>query len=279
MGLFSGNITVLFIDDESGAAFATSEVPSAELPDSFEIATTLHMGDDDWTIVQAEPRTRAEYTKSGSLTLRLRRVERIDPRDLLFSLPSICDRLAPVGTDPLVGDECLVGEDDWRQFELVSRQFSDESDAEIRAIRHIHEQERAGVGWRKIHVRGRPDPPIVAALTRQDIDRSFGGGIIFRGVSYLGAGSPIESGYSFTAPDGLQCYGIEQAGRVTVLGIVRATPTPPPIRSADALAEIARQFDLDLVDWCRCGRTSWDTPLFRQRLLGQDSNGIPQSRS
>ena len=170
-----------------------------------------------------------------------------------------------------MGDECSLAEDDWRQFELVSRQFAAETDTEIEAIRRIHEQESAGVGWRKTHVRCRPDPPIAAALTRKDINRAFGGMVTFRGVSYHGAGSPIVSGYSFKASDGLQCYGTEQDGRVTVLGIVQDTAASPPTRSADAIVEIAREFDLELVHWCRCGRAAWDTPLFRQLLLGADA--------
>jgi hypothetical protein len=270
MGWFSRKVAVTLIDDATGAVFATTKLPPAELPASFEIATTLHLGDADWSVVNAEPRTRAEYTKSGSLTLRLRRVEKVDLSKILFSLPSICGRLAAVGDGVLAGDECILAEDDWRQFELVSRQFAADMDAEIEAIRRIHEQERARVGWRNIHVRRRPDPPIIGPLTRQDVNRAFGGGLTFHGVSYRGAGSPIVSGYSFRAADGLQCYGVEEDGRVAVLGIVQDAPASPPRQSADALAEIAREFDLDLVHWCRCARASWDMPLFRRLLLGED---------
>ena len=170
-----------------------------------------------------------------------------------------------------MGDELVLVEDDWRQFELVSRQFATEADAEIEAIRRIHEDERAGVAWRKIHVRRRPDPPIAAPLTRQDIDRAFGGGVTFRGVSYHRRRSPIAAGYSFRAADGLRCYGIEEGGRITVLGIVQDTQKEPPARSADALAEIAREFDLDLIHWCRCGRAPCDTRLFRELLLGTNA--------
>jgi hypothetical protein len=133
------------------------------------IETTLHIGDADWSVVHAEPRTRAEYSKAGSLTLRLRRVEKIDPRDILFSLPSICDRLAELGARALSGEEYILAEDDRRQFELVSRQFADECDAEIAAIRGVHEEASAQVGWREIHFRRRPDPPTSAALPLEDL--------------------------------------------------------------------------------------------------------------
>ena len=103
------------------------------------------------------------------------------------------------------------------------------------------------------------------------MDRAFGGGVTFRGVTYRGAGSPIVSGYSFKAADGLQCYGVEEDGQVTVLGIVQDTQRSTCARSADALAQIARGCDLDLVHWCRCARASWDVPLFRHLLLGTDA--------
>jgi hypothetical protein len=184
----------------------------------------------------------------------------------LFSLPSICDRLPEVGAEAPLGNELVVGEDYWRQFELVSGQFAADCDAEIVAIRRIQEQSRSESGaLRAIHVRTRPDPPIAAALRLDDLSRAFGG-MQARGVSY--GGSPIRWGYSLRGADGLQCYGIAESGRVTVLGIVQDTASPARSRSANAIIGIAREFDLDLVDWCRCVRTSWDDPRFLELLLG-----------
>jgi hypothetical protein len=268
MRWFSRKVTVTLIDEAKGAPFAVSEMAPADLPESFEIQTTLHLGDTDWSVIHAEPRTRAEYSKSGSLTLRLRRVEKMDPRNILFSLPSICDRLAAIGNEPLSGDECLLAEDDWRQVELASREWVSESDAEIEAIRRIHEQARAEIGWREIHVRSRPDPPITARLTLKDVNRAFADGLAVRGVSYCGARYRIVSGFSFKTDDGLQCYGVEETCLVKVLGVVQNAGLRPPARSADSLAQIAREFDLDLIFWCRCVRLSWDDPLFRQLLVG-----------
>lgn len=268
MKWFRQKITVLFIDDQTGAAIAKTELAPADVPESFAVDTTLHLGDTDWSVVHAEPATREECTRSGSLTLRLHRIEKIDPATILFSLPSICARLAAIGAGLLQGDELLMAEDDWRQVELVSRQFAAEAEAEIQAIRTIHEQEWTGVAWRNLHVRTRPDPPIAAPLTRADVARYFGG-VAFRGVAYRGDDGPIESGFSFTAGDGFQGYGVEEDGGVTVFGIVQHTPAPPPERSIDALVEMAREFDLLLVDWCRCALVAPDRQLFRQVLLGE----------
>jgi hypothetical protein len=267
MSLFSQKIEVTLIDDATGEPFARTTIAPTDLPETFAIETTLHLGDVDWAVVHADPTSRAEYSKSGVLTLRLRRIEKVDLSELLFSLPSICDRIEAVGDEPLVTDELVLAEDDWRQFELVSRRFSAEADAEIQAIRRIHEQAKAEIGWREIHVRRRPDPPIAAPLTLGDVDRAFNG-LNFRGVTFRGASSPIVSGYSFRAADGLQCYGVTKDGQVTVLGIVQDGSQAAPVQSANALAEIAREFDLELVHWCRCCRVSWNDPLFRHLLLG-----------
>ncbi len=160
MGWFTREVTVTLINDATGETFGVTPMSPDDIPESFAIETTLHIGEADWSVVHAAPRTRAEYSRSGSLVLRLRRVEKVDLRDILFSLPSICDRIEGLGNTALSEDEYVLAEDDWRQLELVSRQFADECDAEIAAIRRIHEQASAKVGWREIHVRRRPDPPI-----------------------------------------------------------------------------------------------------------------------
>jgi hypothetical protein len=255
------SISVTFIDDASATTMAARDLPVANLPETFELETTLHLGDDDWTVVSAQPPTKLEFTGSGRLVLRLRKVEKVNLSDFLYSLPSICDRLPAVANTPPGADDLILAEDDWRQFELVSRVFAGGADAEIAAIRAIHENESAGVGWKKIHVRKRPDPPIASTLGRADINRTFGG-VTFRGVSL--AGSPVVAGFSFRSGT-LQCYGVEEDRAISVLGIAQEAAGGEAI---EALTQIAHEFDLDLVHWCRCARVEWCDPLFRQLLEG-----------
>lgn len=246
-------------------------MPLEDLPGSFELKTTLHLGDEDWFVVDASPRMRHEYSKSGALTLRLRRVVAVDPTDILFSLPSICDRIPAIGDAALTGDECVLHEDDWRQLELVSHSLAAECDAEIEHIYRIHENEREQSGWRKIHVRLRPDPPIPTALTLNDVDRAFDRELTFHGAAYVGAPKKIEAAYSFVTSDGLQCYGLAENGLISVFGVMRNFTACSSGRSVDAIRELAREFDLDLIDWCRCARASWDSPAFSE-LLGSDGS-------
>lgn len=104
MAWFSRKVLVTLIDDATGATFATSNMPPADLPESFETETTLHLGEADWSVVHAEPQTRQEYTKSGSLTLRLRKVEKIATEAISFSQLDITERF---------NDNRSLGSDEW----------------------------------------------------------------------------------------------------------------------------------------------------------------------
>jgi hypothetical protein len=104
MGWFSRKVLVTLIDDATGAAFATTKMPPADLPESFEVATTLHLGDADWSVVHAEPQTRERYTNSGSLTLRLRKIEKIATEAISFSQLDITEQF---------DDNQTLGKDDW----------------------------------------------------------------------------------------------------------------------------------------------------------------------
>lgn len=104
MGWFSRKVLVTLIDDATGAAFATTKMLPTDLPESFEIETTLHLGEADWSVVHAEPRTRKAYTNSGSLTLRLRKIEKIATNAISFSQLDITERF---------GDNQKLGKEEW----------------------------------------------------------------------------------------------------------------------------------------------------------------------
>lgn len=104
MGWFSRKVRVTFINDATGEAFAHTSMPPADLPETFEIESTFHLGDGDWFVVHAEPRTREQYTKSGSLTLRLRKIEMMSPEEIRFSQLDITEQF---------DDNQRLGVDEW----------------------------------------------------------------------------------------------------------------------------------------------------------------------
>ena len=97
-GKNKGVIEVRFYEGKSETPFAVSNLPVDQLPDTFEIDTTLHLGDDNWRVIGAEPPQKSKFRTSGKLDLFLAKSEvtQIDPRELLYSLPTINDDIAGV---------------------------------------------------------------------------------------------------------------------------------------------------------------------------------------
>jgi len=259
-------VEVTFVDDATGQTFGVTRLSASNLPESFELDTTLHLGNVNWSVVSAQPTTRSEFAKSKSLTLRLHRIERIDPSSILFCLPSICDFIPAVGDQPLTGREFVLAEDDWRQFELVSNELAADVDAEIAKIRIIHDTAAAQVGWRKLHVRSRPELPIICDLALAELAIALKVSPQSSGVTYDGAISRIRDGCSFTMDVGLSVFGVAPNGKVQVIGIAQYCNSSPAPESLDRLAKLANKLNLDLVYWCRCARVRPDDPLFVQLL-------------
>jgi hypothetical protein len=262
-------IAVTLVDDATGKPFGAYDSPVDDLPESFEIATTLQISGQDWSLVSAEPTTRAAYSRTGKLTLRLRRLQNIDPRTVLFSLPTLYDRLPGLESGRVAGDECVLHEDDWRQLELVSR-GSEEVDAEMAAIRRIFEQEREGAAFRNLHVRKGPERPILADLPLAELRRRFSVQGAIRGLAFRETPSPVAAGFSFRTSDGLVLYGVAPNGKITSLGVLRGGQPSAVAQSADLLVPLACAFDLELVDWCRCRRAAGTDAMFRHVLAGTD---------
>ena len=261
MAWFSSKVSVTFIDDSSGETFAATEMPPGDLPESFELDTTFHLGNDDWMVVDAQPKTRAEYAKSKTLVLRLRRVEMVDPSTILYSLPSICDGIPGVSDRALSGNEFVLAEDDWRQFEFVSSNLCNIVDHEITQIRRIHENASAEVGWREIHVRSNPEFPIACALELNDLATALNASNPPVGVAYRGAQSQITDGYVIHI-EGLTVYGVAPNNQVQTIAFDQYSDVSPDPNSIDRLKSIAQKLELDLVYWCRCIRAAPDDPVF-----------------
>lgn len=249
---FSRKVEVTFVDAASGAVFAVSKLDPKQLPETFLLDTTLHLGEQDWTVLRAEPPTRAEFAKTRRLMLTLAKAEPItmmDPRQLLFSLPTINDRL-PDDAEPADGREAVLAEDDWRQVELVSAGLRAVVDEEIRAITGIYEMHRQGPGFDQVHVRSRIEHPL-------------GGGLPADALHSLGLGAPralrldrhgdrVRGGFAheLAASDWL-LYGVAGDGAITVLGL-HPGAEPPSDAAIQALDALAGRHGLIVVNWCRC---------------------------
>ena len=110
-------VDLILIDADSGATLTETEIPSEQLPASFAEPTTLSLGGESWSVVEADPLTATERLQTGRVRLTLRRMEPLNPEDILFSLPTIAGELPSCepGTAGLT-----LHQDDWRQIELCA---------------------------------------------------------------------------------------------------------------------------------------------------------------
>ena len=262
-------VEVTLIDDVSGETMGVTQLSAEDLPESFDPNTTLHLGQEDWSVVDAKPTTRAQCAESGALVLRLRRIEKIDPGNVVYSLPSICDWIPPLSEEPLTGEEFLLADDDWRQFEFVSQELAEEVDEEIEKIRWIHENAAGQVGWRKIHLRKKPQPPLVREKALTDLATALRVATP-SGVTYRGAQARIVDGYSITSDGGFTVYGVAPEGNVQVMALGQYSKLSPDAESVARLKALAHDWSLDLVYWCRCARVGPGDPWFEALLLGEN---------
>ena len=163
-------IHVELFDAEELIQFQPIDLPPDRLPDSFEAATTMHLGDRDFEVVEARPMTAAEFTVSKKLRLVLRevRIEKAALKDILYSLPTIDGALPGIaeGSTKLNKQVVEIHEDDWRQVEFVAQALQEQIDEQLRAVQQIYDEERVKIGFRKLHVRESLTAPLAGTSSR-----------------------------------------------------------------------------------------------------------------
>src|SRR5262249_49848811 len=156
------------------------------LPDTFEIDTTLHIGSDSWTVSQAIPSTKAEFRKSGKVSLYLHKpkVTTVPIAELLYSLPTVSDALPELVDQKSLENIVVFHEDDWRQVELVSAKQSDLVEQELSSIREIYEKQRVESGFKALHVRKLVTAPLSTShLSLAELKKTVGMSHEYAGVA------------------------------------------------------------------------------------------------
>jgi hypothetical protein len=253
-------VQVLFIDAADGSEIGRSELFVDQLPDSFATSTTVDLNGTTWLVERADPPDATQFRAAGQLVLMLRRTDLMPPGDILYSLPTICDVLPSAAPAELGADLFEVHEDDWRQAEMVSADLRDVVDAELRAIRAIHQdharRDAAGhlTGFEAIHVRTRPARPLPTPLPRQRMLSLLPpADCQYAGVTFTGSAGAVAGSFA-VAVGPVSLYGLADGDAVHVL-CVRADPTPATELPPDlirGLGQIMQEFDVSIVDWPRC---------------------------
>jgi hypothetical protein len=256
-------IHVEFFDAETGGRFAEVDLPPDRLPESFEAATTMHIGEQDWQVERAEPMTATEFRESGRLRLVLRRVtiETIDPREVLFSLPTIADELPAMleGSTKLGRDVLELHEDDWRQTEFVSALLEPDVDACLDAIRDVYANKRKGDFFRELHVRREvPEPLRGLGVTLLDLRQTGGPRATWLdGIAGQGVAGLVADGFAVRLLSSVELYGLADGrGQLRVLGLHGTRANNAGAADVTALREFAASNQLLLVDWCSATKIS-----------------------
>lgn len=253
-------IQVRFVDVKTGKVFAESLIPLENLPKTFEPKTTLHIGEDDWNVIQAEPMTAAEFARTGKLAITLEKVMRLPLEKILYILPTLCDEIPAVraNTQPFT-DVFKIHEDMWRQFEMVSRDYQAAIDAEFEDILRIFREQSVDngrfLGFKELHLRRRITAPLMGELTLSDLYSVFPNNVHrYEGLSYLDAEGIIAGGFAFDFGP-LVIHGQEGEGRLKTFCILpRENPEVDSATVASALDKIMATHALYLVDWARVQR-------------------------
>jgi hypothetical protein len=228
-------IDVTFVDAETGEPFMALKVPLRQLP---EHDTALTIGKDDWLVVDVTPARAEEIVKAGKASLVLRKVQYVDPKTILFSLPTVAD-VIPEEAEPgdLVG-ALVMHEDDWLQLELMPVERVKQATADLDAVRAVLTQERQGSGFKQLHVRKAVPAPFEGhPLTLAKLKALFGS--TTQRVGYRSTTTALKGCFAFRLTSGAWLYGQEAGGNIAALGL--STREPEALQRMPGLA---------LIDWC-----------------------------
>ena len=238
------DVRIELIDEADGTVIAESEVPLESLPERFAgMETTLTVGDSQYTVVHAEPATRDTIASTGVARLTLRKVVSVDPRSILFTLPSVENALPrSIGLAPGVEVTVRIPEDDYRQVEFVHVSAIEAVDAELADIRRVLADGRDGRFFRECHVRQRVTDPLRGArVTVEALASALG--VEARPFGIRGDAGAAEDGFSLPYSDAV-VYGISRDGFVTTLAVHGFLED-----IVGSLHPIALEQNLVLVDW------------------------------
>jgi hypothetical protein len=263
-------IRVQYVDAAGNSVLGYCNMPVSRLPESFALQTTVSIQDHQWSVVSAEPTEKADFLKTGQLRLVLSRLTSVDPKDILFSLPTISNDVGRTVGDAVPNDNVFViHEDDWRQVEFVSSQFSSKINEEIADIRRIWESQRSGPAFKTLHVRDRiPEPLAGCSLALGDLKEIIRPQRAFDAVGFIRTAGTVPQSFAWALDEKLILWGVAGTdGRIHRLCLRGFARRERVSETSSLLAAFTDRYRLYFVDWCRMAVISDNTAF--QMYLGQ----------
>ena len=181
------------------------------------------------------------------------RVQSLDPKTLLFSIPTLSDDLADLGPidKPPSRSDLVLNEDDWAQLEFfprTSRQLVEQQLAELKTFEAAN---RKASGWKKVYVRKIQRMPVIGNRSpMQHLESILGakaGGAAFIASTKAFAGR-VKNGFTFDLGGNVQLYGYTVPAGVLVLA-ASVGPKADNMKLASAFMKLNKSDGLMLVDW------------------------------
>jgi hypothetical protein len=168
----------------------------------------------------------------------------IDPGDLLFSLPTLCDPAPAIDNASTLGNHRPLHEDDWRQIEFVPSTILAYIQKELENLAVFKQQHRRGPGWTNVYIRREhPEPLSHLGLRSKTLPTLSASGLS------IGLEGKVKGGFALCDCGDWFIYGQStEAGHILHLALSpgRSLPSEP---FAQAVSRFARSSCLLLVDW------------------------------
>ena len=239
-------ISVHLIDDSTSDPIGSHELLPADLPDSLDPFTVLHIGTQDWELVYASPAKQSQYLKSRKLTLFVVPPGHPHPDRVQFSSPTLSNDLPASSEGSSNGLLIELHADDWRQIEFLPRESLPAIHEEMAAVEALlHPRDGSSPStWRQIHVR---------RLDRRQLNLDFEAVCQALSITDIGQFSFAKSGIGGHVAEGFALqsdrhvfYGTRQDDRVKELGFVFLGVGEIP---AGSVQDLMQKYGLVLVDW------------------------------
>ena len=167
----------------------------------------------------------------------------VDPKDILFTLPTLCDPAPAVETSSPPAGARSLHEDDWRQIEFVPMVDERHVRSELAALATFKAQHRKASGWTSVYLRKEHPHPF------QTVKLQYSSLPSFRTSALTLSGRLVRGGFALSDSSDWFIYG----QRSPEGGVIQLAVSPGRSICSEAfaagLAQIAKSAEVMLVDW------------------------------
>jgi len=184
------------------------------------------------------------------------KTQSLDPKSILFSVPTISNDLAPVEEfdgDPR-GADVAFHEDEWRQIEFFAQSQLSAVQRMMKEYKAFEAEHRTEHGWRNVYVRKIDQaPPVLSgpqALHELEVVLDAKAGpapVLFSSGSVAGQ---VVDGFSIPLDGSVLLYGYANHSGIPILGALLGE-NPDHQALVRAITKLNAQKQLVLADWCQ----------------------------